>query len=77
MSRRALSLVAAAALSAGLLASPASARRTVIDQGQFIDIGSEITPCTIGVACTGTSLGFSFDFGNGLTDQGCAQGAAR
>jgi PEP-CTERM motif len=69
MSRRALSLVAAVALSASLLASPASARRTVIDQGQFIDIGSEITPCTIGVSCAGTSLGFSFDFGNGLTDQ--------
>jgi hypothetical protein len=44
------------------------ARRTVIDQGEFIDASNSITACTIGLACAPINLPFSFDFGTGTTD---------
>jgi PEP-CTERM motif len=70
MPRRTASLLAAFALAAVVSAAPADARRTVIDQGQFIDIGSPIDACTIGGApCDPTILPFSFDFGTGLTNE--------
>ena len=55
----------------GLLASSAAtARRTVIDQGEFLPQGSLGTGCTIGGAvCTATILPFFFDFGGGSTNQ--------
>lgn len=63
-------LIASVTLATCLFAAPAAARRTVIDQGQFIDIGTPTDPCTIGGApCTATILPFSFDFGSGLTNQ--------
>jgi len=59
-------------LTLGLLAtsSPLAARRTVIDQGEFLPPGSLGTGCTIGgAACGATTLPFFFDFGGGLTNQ--------
>jgi hypothetical protein len=53
-----------------LLPSEAPARRTVIDQGQFLPSGSLGAGCTIGgAACTATDLPFFFDFGTGSTNQ--------
>ncbi len=58
-------------LALGLLASsPAAARRTVIDQGEFLPSGSLGAGCTIGgAACTATTLPFFFDYGMGSTNQ--------
>ena len=70
MPRRKASLFAAFALAAFLAAAPADARRTVIDIGEFIDPGTLEAACVIGgAACTSVTMPFSFDFGNGLTDQ--------
>jgi hypothetical protein len=67
---RKASLLAAFAVSAFLAAAPADARRTVIDTGEFIDIGSPVDACTIGGdPCDATILPFSFDFGTGLTNE--------
>lgn len=69
MSRTALLMVGLAATLLPL-ASAAVARRTVIDQGQFIPATDSVAACTIGgPACAATTLPFSFDFGTGLTDQ--------
>lgn len=52
------------------VSSPAAARVTVIDAGQFIPQGSLTAGCTIGgAACTATIMPFSFNFGNGITNQ--------
>jgi hypothetical protein len=61
-------LISALSLSALCLTSEATARRTVIDQGEFIDASNSITACTIGLACSPITLPFSFDFGTGTTD---------
>lgn len=53
-----------------LIPSQATARRTVIDQGEFLPLGNLGPACTIGgAACTATILPFSFDFGTGVTNQ--------
>lgn len=52
-----------------LVSSQAVARRTVIDQGEFLPQGTLGTGCTIGGAiCTATTLPFFFDFGTGSTN---------
>src|SRR6187549_91764 len=58
-------------LALGLLVpSEASARRTVIDQGEFLPQGSLGPGCVIGGgACDATILPFFFDFGTGSTNQ--------
>jgi hypothetical protein len=58
-------------LALGLLVpSQAEARRTVIDQGEFLPSGTLGAGCTIGgAACTATILPFFFDFGTGSTNQ--------
>lgn len=63
-------LLAALGLVTVFASAEVAARRVIIDQGQFIDTGTSIDACTIGVAgCTAVTLPFSFDFGTGLTDQ--------
>ena len=53
-----------------LLSSQALARRTVVDQGEFLPAGSLGTGCVIGgAACAPTILPFFFDFGSGSTNQ--------
>jgi hypothetical protein len=67
---RKASLFAAFTLAAFIASAPADARRTVIDQGEFIDPGTSIDACTIGGdPCTATILPFSFDYGSGLTNE--------
>ena len=57
-------------LALGLLAtSQASARRIIVDQGDFLPTGTLGTGCTIGgAACGATTLPFFFDFGTGSTN---------
>ena len=53
-----------------LIPSQGSARRIVIDQGEFLPQGSLGTGCVIGGgACDATILPFFFDFGTGSTNQ--------
>lgn len=58
-------------LALGLLASSeAVARRTIVDQGEFLPQGSLGAGCIIGgPTCTATTLPFFFDFGTGSTNQ--------
>lgn len=58
-------------LALGLLVpSQAVARRTIVDQGEFLPQGSLGAGCVIGgAACGATTLPFSFDFGTGSTNQ--------
>ena len=62
-------LFAATALASLTLSSEAAARGTVIDKGESIPASDAVSACTIGVACTAITLPFTFDYGNGLTDQ--------
>lgn len=63
-------LVSFSLVMAFLLPSEASARRIIIDQGQFLPLGNLGPGCTIGgAACAPTTLPFFFDFGTGSTDQ--------
>ena len=52
-----------------LVSSQASARRIIVDQGDFIPTGTFGAGCTIGgAACGATTLPFFFDFGAGSTN---------
>jgi hypothetical protein len=52
-----------------LVSSQATARRIIVDQGEFLPSGTLGTGCTIGGAvCTATTLPFFFDFGSGSTN---------
>jgi hypothetical protein len=63
-------LLAGLAATAIFCSTEASARRTVIDQGQTISVTNPITACTIGIAgCAAITLPFSFNFGMGITNQ--------
>ena len=66
--RTSMSIIAFAAC-ALLATSAATARRTVIDEGDFLDPGTPTTACTIGGdPCTATTMPFFFDFGSGSTN---------
>jgi hypothetical protein len=70
MPRRTASLFPALLFAGLIAATPADARRTVIDVGEFIDAGTAIDACTIGGAtCDATILPFLFDFGTGATNE--------